>query len=1257
MSTRYLEAKPQRAVGLGEVRLAIVPEGTSQEIIRDLENRGIPVKVYERGNEQQRNTIVSRETSERGLRFHAAMARGREDFDATRDRAVAERGIVMPGLNETEVRVVEVPRHEFKGERPISQARKWAKERIVGEYTLTDSRGDEVPYSISGRAIDKYLSSSAIDKSADLGVHLSVLTKLPEVISESIEAEIHPDYFKGEDGIRRPNNGHHADKLIHRFYGIVNIDGENYRVKTTIIETRDNKVTTIPHSFEVTEIELLPKDNSSIKVEPTVSPNNSGVPHRTAKLLQGVEKSYDPGKKLLDESEKSGTMVRESSLFDWNRETRSEAAAPKPVEGSTKRERIERLRKSEPVVVTARMIPEDVDLTDRKAVKSALKENIRAIVVNADTGEKIAVFKDGINEVTSHGMSDMAHVKSLFAIPEMLRSSIFIDERENEKDHTDFDKYRYYVCGLQIDGQDYTAKIVIGVKSENRYYDHRLSQIEKGKLIDSLNGLSNSEAENEQSSSGYKGMTLERLLQINDGENGNVQGNPTADLRFREVEAVSRRFDEELDMYERGELAAGHRFELGVPSDYLRSAGFPALPISMRSSLLARKAGDEKHPFEASDLKGLVDAIQKPIAIFEYTKANMRNLIVDVKRGDKHFLVGVTLNYKAGDIEINSVSGLFPKESHEWVKWIQDGKAIRIDQKEKVLAIIDSLRTNPAESERIGLNLDMSAKLVKNFVNPTMKDGGGTDGMAQTSAEAKSEYAERLSQRFNTPIKVVTDINELPAVLRNKKGAYDVGSGEIVVVIPNNATVEDVAETVFHELVAHRGLRELIGEENYDSFCDEVYDHLKDDLKREVDTDATRRFMNEPEKGYGHHRRVAVDELFGRMSEKGFEDFSKAERGIWAKLKAKVLEAINKFLGALKLPKWIKLGDNELRYMLWRSHERLREKGDYVDMARDAAKREELGLTRNDAVRERKDAGSVTADRIEHLFDAAVSGDLKGKPVEVGRLTAEGREYLEKLSGVKMKEDVSFVLNPSDLVHMYRNHFGNNEKDKGNNIPLTKEDIRAIADVVSAPERIIFGVEPDGMKRNLFYFLAPAKEGAYNLLEIYGDRKGNLTAKTFYKTRKGVSQRVLSLMKSEHLTSVTDGATLSDGAKLPKFFENPTIAGEESPDYRFREVSTGGGREEYDKRVRVRKKRRASDKKAEKPTNRLAQLHEAYFDSMRSLRVLQEAVSHETGKPIDSDEDAYEFENQLSSRNKVDEEEYHREFLQPMFAAIAAIED
>lgn len=290
--------------------------------------------------------------------------------------------------------------------------------------------------------------------------------------------------------------------------------------------------------------------------------------------------------------------------------------------------------------------------------------------------------------------------------------------------------------------------------------------------------------------------------------------------------------------------------------------------------------------------------------------------------------------------------------------------------------------------------------------------------MAQTSQEAKSSHAEKLAKKFNTPIQVVTDAKELTsdnaerqARMRRSKGFYDPATGKVVVVLPNNANVEDIAETVFHEVVAHKGLREMLGDENYDAFCDEVYDHLKDDLKEEVDRETTRRFEREPEKGYEHHRRVSVDELFGRMAEKGFEDFTKAERGIWAKLKAKVLEAINKFLGSLKLPKWVRLGDNELRYMLWRSHEKLRTKGDYVDMARDAAKREELGLSAEARFRD-GETGDIWKDQSVGLQERITNAAIRLSNNQSGDLTL--RNDAQK----------AVVNNLQSLLHSMRNRRG-----------------------------------------------------------------------------------------------------------------------------------------------------------------------------------------------------------------------------------------
>lgn len=228
---KYFETKYERPVGLEEFAVAVVPEGIDGELRQALENAGLHIETYSPEKAGDRQRAVAQASNMDGVRFHAAMSRGVEDFRERQRKAVKERGSVMPGLKEAEVRVVNVSRHDFTGERPIAEARKWAKENIVGKHELTDSEGRTVPYSISGKAIDKYLSSSAIDKSENLGVHLSVLKMLPEVIGESIEAEVHPDYNKDADGVRRVENSYKSGALVHRFYGAVTVDGVIYRIK------------------------------------------------------------------------------------------------------------------------------------------------------------------------------------------------------------------------------------------------------------------------------------------------------------------------------------------------------------------------------------------------------------------------------------------------------------------------------------------------------------------------------------------------------------------------------------------------------------------------------------------------------------------------------------------------------------------------------------------------------------------------------------------------------------------------------------------------------------------------------------------------------------------------------------------------------------------------------------------------------------------------------------------------------------------
>ena len=215
---------------------------------------------------------------------------------------------------------------------------------------------------------------------------------------------------------------------------------------------------------------------------------------------------------------------------------------------------------------------------------------------------------------------------------------------------------------------------------------------------------------------------------------------------------------------------------------------------------------------------------------------------------------------------------------------------------------------------------------------------------------------------------------------------------------------------------------------------------------------------------------------------------------------------------------------------------------EYDSSVEGSRKEATLKATEGEGIRFR----TAPSDRVLSLFNQARAGELGGKPISIGSLTKEGKEYLERISGIKLKKNVSFVLNPSDLNHIYNDHYGKNEKDTGNNIPLNDYDIRRLVDVIAFPTRVVFGEDKQG--RKVFYFLSETPSGTYNLMEIYANKKGNLTAKTYYKTKKGATQRVMELESLLSTSETYSGATLSD-AKIPILFD---IANQEEGNTRFR---------------------------------------------------------------------------------------------------------
>ena len=238
-------------------------------------------------------------------------------------------------------------------------------------------------------------------------------------------------------------------------------------------------------------------------------------------------------------------------------------------------------------------------------------------------------------------------------------------------------------------------------------------------------------------------------------EERELRDNLVERTRAMAVKKANDRFNEELEMQVKGELEEGHVYKLGMPSEILLSTGVPNLPIQMSAQRLEDKATKFGHNFDIAEVKDLVNAIQKPIAIFEYGDRNKsQNLIVEIQKDGKNFIIGLSLNpvVKGKALEINSVRNVFPKDNAEWLNWISQNKLLYAD-KEKIQALIDKQQTNLADVNY--LNLDDVTKKVKDFENTKLFDGKisevdkkGSDSIDRSVREnPKNEDKPRFSRK------------------------------------------------------------------------------------------------------------------------------------------------------------------------------------------------------------------------------------------------------------------------------------------------------------------------------------------------------------------------------------------------------------------------------------------------------------------------------------------------------------------------------
>lgn len=85
---------------------------------------------------------------------------------------------------------------------------------------------------------------------------------------------------------------------------------------------------------------------------------------------------------------------------------------------------------------------------------------------------------------------------------------------------------------------------------------------------------------------------------------------------------------------------------------------------------------------------------------------------------------------------VNSIRGLYPKDTHEWLTWIQKNKTLYLN-KEKVQALIAQQQTNPADVNY--LDLDLISKIVRDFQNASGEFENSSRNSVSPEADAELE--------------------------------------------------------------------------------------------------------------------------------------------------------------------------------------------------------------------------------------------------------------------------------------------------------------------------------------------------------------------------------------------------------------------------------------------------------------------------------------------------------------------------------------
>lgn len=332
---------------------------------------------------------------------------------------------------------------------------------------------------------------------------------------------------------------------------------------------------------------------------------------------------------------------------------------------------------------------------------------------------------------------------------------------------------------------------------------------------------------------------------------------------------------------------------------------------------------------------------------------------------------------------------------------------------------------------------------------------------------AMSERVTELSERLHTPVRIIRteeEVAALPSVRqRRMKGSFNPMTGEVTIVVPNNANMADIENTFVHEVVGHDGLRVLFPDEaKLNNALEELYRVSKDEIRGTIDRMAQKMYDAEVdrirEKKRKEHvangenanasyyadmaaahaeagkkreqfKRDATEEygadLAGRIGEKGFEKMSAEELTFWGKLRAMLQKALQKLLDGLKIPGKRKWGDKDWAFVLHEAYKRKKNGGKptVFDAADTEVMRRKTGFGEtkfSDGKREQQTAN----ERFNNELTRYQNGEMdKNEMLHLGRPQGVMRTFLPNLpivmrqrvikkgSEKKHEVDVSAIMN------------------------------------------------------------------------------------------------------------------------------------------------------------------------------------------------------------------------------------------------------